>query len=101
METYEFQPIRVDDHLHILINVTIHHPLRYHHKPILGHRNAKQGEHVRVIEGPPRHNLPAEPLQDMGTVSHQYSLRYRQEPTRLINSRPSLEYTLKTLAATS
>jgi len=41
-ETYKLQPIHIGMRLHKHIDVPILHPLRYHHKLILGHCHAHQ-----------------------------------------------------------
>ena len=62
MRTYKSQSIRIGVRPQECLNVTFYHPFRHHNKPILGHRHTQQWQHVWVIEAPPYHNFPAEPL---------------------------------------
>ena len=100
-KTYKSQPIRLGVRLHKLVDVTFHHPFRYHYEAILGHGHAQQPEDVWMAEGPPCHDLPAEPLR--GTVNRWYTTNQGQthQLTLLVGPRSFLEYTLRALAATS
>ena len=62
MKTYKSQMICIHNHLCKFFDVTIHHPLQYHHEPILSHRHAQQWQNIRMMKVPPCYNLPAEPL---------------------------------------
>lgn len=101
-KTYKSQPIRIDMRFRKLLNVTFHHPLRYHHKSILCHRHTYQWQHVWMVKALPCHNFPAEPLHETRLVRQIHIQgREHQQHTFLIRSRLLVWYTLNTLAATS
>ena len=72
-KTYKLQPICADVRPQKLVDVTIYHPLGYHHEPILSHRHAQQRQHVWMTEAVPSYDLPAESLHKTRSVR-----RYRQ-----------------------
>ena len=60
--THQFYPIHVRVSLHKLVDIPVLHPLRHHHKPIVGHCHTQQRQYVQVTNPLPSHNLFAEPL---------------------------------------
>ena len=69
IKPYKLEPIHIPMHLDELINVPIDHPFRHHCELVIAHRHSQQWQHVLMVKGFPRHNLPAEPLQRMVNVS--------------------------------
>ena len=70
-ETYKLKPIRIRMCFDELDDIPIGHPFRNHREEPFLHRHSQQREHIRMVEGLPRHNLLAENLRDHS--SHQLS----------------------------
>jgi hypothetical protein len=85
-KAHKLQPIRIGILLQKIVDVSIVHPLRYHDKPILGHRHTQQGQHIRMTKGPPRHNLSTKPLYGslIGSLANTMG---RGKPTLLIRTK--------------
>ena len=96
-KAYKLQRVHISMRLHKLLDVSIPHPLRNHHEPILVHCHPQQRQHVWMTEGPPSYDLLAEPLWD--TVS--MHIIGQGELTFVVFSKSLVMYTLRTLAATS
>ena len=67
MKTYKSQTICIHARLRKFLDITIHHPLRYHHVLILGHRHAQQWQNIQMMKVPPCYNLPAEALPNVAS----------------------------------
>ena len=68
MRPYELEGVFFPVGLEEIVDISILHPFRYHHKLVFLHRDTQKGEHVRMAKSVPCHNLFAERLQG-GSVS--------------------------------
>jgi len=100
---YEFQPICICTRLHKLVDVTMCHPFRYHHKLILSYCHTQEWHHIWMAESPPSNNLPTEPLRGVVRFERTTSQEHHRRPTLLICSRSSKSFadSRKALAAVS
>ena len=98
---YQFQPVCIRARPHEIVDVCVHHPVRYHCEPGFRHRNSYQRQDIRMPKCFPRHNFFAEPLDGALSVHKRAGRGYNQQLTPTIFCKSLFEYVLRTFTATS
>ena len=72
MESYKLERIRFPVRLDVLVDISVHHPLRYHREFFFIHRDTQKREHMRMTKSVPSHDLLAELLhRSVSILFHQ------------------------------